>query len=89
MTTTTPVLQPWASQPMGKAARIAIATGGLVLATLVLMTATIVPSGSWAMIALGIVLAPSAIRAARIPTPTRLLVLGVSVLAIPLTIQFL
>jgi hypothetical protein len=53
------------------------------------MTATIVPSGSWALIALGVVLAPSAIRAARIPTPTRLLVLGVSVLAIPLTIQFL
>ena len=89
MTTTTPVLQPWATEPMGKAARIAIAVGGLILATLVLMTATIVAQGSWALIGLGVVIAPSAIRAARVPSTTRLCVLGVAVLAIPFTIQFL
>lgn len=89
MTTSNPILQPWATEPMGKAARIAIGIGGLVLATLVLMTATIVSSGSWALIGLGVILAPSAIRAARVPTPARLGVLAAAVMAIPVTIQFL
>jgi hypothetical protein len=74
---------------MGKAARIAIAVGGLILAILVLMTATIVSTGSWAMVGLGVLLAPSAVRAARIPTPSRLAVLAATVIAIPIVIQFL
>lgn len=74
---------------MGKAARIAIAVGGLILATLVLMTATIVSSGSWALVGLGVLLAPSAVRAARIPTPTRLAVLAAAVIAIPIIIQLI
>lgn len=89
MTTTTPVLQPWATQPIGKVARAGIAAGGLVLATLVLMTAAIVAQGSWAMIGIGVVIAPSAIRAARVPSALRLTVLAAAVLAIPFTIQFL
>jgi hypothetical protein len=74
---------------MGKAARIAIASGGLILATLVLMTATIVAQGSWALIGIGVIIAPSAIRAARVPSAARLGVLAAAVLAIPFTIQFL
>ncbi len=87
MTTSNPVLQPWATQPLGKAARIAIAAGGLVLATLVLMTAAIVGSGSWALIALGVLIAPAAIRAARVPSTARLGVLAAAVLAVPFIIQ--
>jgi len=89
MTTTNPALQQWATQPVGKAARIAIAAGGLILAILVLMTATIVAQGSWALIGIGVVIAPSAVRAARVPSAIRLGVLAAAVLAIPFTIQFL
>jgi hypothetical protein len=87
MTTASPPISAWAAHPMGKAARIAIAVGGLVTATLVLMTASVVATGSWALVVLGVGLAALSVRAARVPTPTRLTLVAASLIAIPLAFQ--
>ena len=54
VTTSTQVLQPWATRPVGKAARLSLAILGMTMATLVLMTAAAVDSGSWAQVLLGV-----------------------------------
>jgi len=87
MTTASPPISAWAARPMGKAARIAIAVGGLITATLVLMTASVVPTGSWALVVLGVGLAAASVRAARIPSPGRLILVAAALLAIPLAFQ--
>lgn len=87
MTTATPTLQDWATRPFGKATRAAMGAGGMALATLVLMTAAVVETGSWALVLLGVALAAAAVRAARVPSTARLAVLTATVLAIPLSLQ--
>lgn len=87
MTTANPTLQAWATKPLGKAARIAIAVGGMALATLVLTSAAVVETGSWALVLLGVALVAAAVRAARIPTGSRLVALMAIVIAIPLSLQ--
>jgi hypothetical protein len=72
---------------MGKAARIAIAIGGLLTATLVLMTASVVASGTWILVLLGVGLAALSIRAARVPNPVRLTLVALALIAIPLAFQ--
>ena len=72
---------------MGKAARIAIAIGGLLTATLVLMTASVVASGTWILVLLGVGLAALSIRAARVPSPVRLTLVALALIAIPLAFQ--
>lgn len=87
MTTASSALNAWASHPLGKAARAAIAVGGLMTATLVLMTASVVAAGSWALVLLGVGLAALSVRAARLPTPLRLTLVTLTLIAIPLTFQ--
>jgi hypothetical protein len=87
MTTANPPTVAWANHPLGKAARIAIAVGGLVTATLVLMTASLVATGSWALVTLGVGLAALAVRAARVPTTSRLAITGAALVAILLSFQ--
>lgn len=87
MTTTSPVLQAWATRPLGKAARIAIAAMGMSMAVLVLTTSAIVESGSWALVLLGVGLAATSVRAAWIPSVSRLAALTATVIAILLSIQ--
>jgi hypothetical protein len=87
MTTASSAINAWASHPLGKAARAAIAVGGLLTATLVLMTASMVATGSWAMILLGVGLAALSVRAARLPTPLRLTLVTLALIAIPLFLQ--
>lgn len=89
MTTANPTIIAWADHPVGKVARIAIAVGGLVTATLVLMTASAVASGSWALVVLGVGLAAFAVRAARVPTTFRLLLTAAALIGILLTFQAL
>ena len=84
MTTSTPVLQTWATRPLGKAARVALAVLGMILATLVLMTAAIIETGAWARVILGAALAAGSVMAARFPSAPRLMILGAIVLMIPL-----
>ena len=87
MTSLSPAFAAWASHPAGKATRIAIAVLGMATATLVLMTAALVTTGSWALVLLGVALAAASVRAAVAPSTTRFVTLAVIVLAIPLTIQ--
>lgn len=87
MTTANSAISPWASHPLGKVARGAIGVGGLMVATLVLMTASVVVSGSWALISLGIGVAALSVRAARVPTPLRLSLVALALMAIPFTFQ--
>ncbi len=72
MTTATPRVAAWAHHPLGKIARLAIAFGGLATASLVLMTAAVVANGSWLLVLLGVGLAALTIRAATLPTTSRL-----------------
>lgn len=87
MTAVNPAIRAWASRPAGRAARIAIAVLGMATATLVLMTATMVSSGSWALVLLGVGLAAASVRAALVPSTARLVVASLVLLAIPITIQ--
>jgi hypothetical protein len=85
MTTVNPALVAWADHPVGKVARIAIASGGLITATVVLMTASVVAAGSWALVVLGVSLAALAVRAARVPTTFRLFLTAAALIGILLT----
>ena len=59
------------------------------MATLVLMTAAAVDSGSWAQVLLGVALATTSVRAAILPATPRLVALTAIVVAIPLSLQVL
>lgn len=87
MTSISPAINAWASHPAGMAARIFIAVAGMVTATLVMMTASVVSSGSWALVLLGVALAASSVRAARVPSTGRLVLVAATLIAIPLAIQ--
>ena len=88
MTTANPAVA-WASNPVGKVARLVIAIGGLVTATFVLMTASMVAAGSWTLVVLGVALAAFAVRAARVPTTARLSLTAGALIGILLTYQAL
>ncbi len=84
MTTADLVLDAWALKPAGKAVRVGIAAAGLATATLVLLMATTLASGTWMVVLVGVSLAATSIRAARYPTLVRLSALTANLLAIPL-----
>ena len=89
MTTSNIVLEEWATNPLGKAARIAIAAGGMITATLILMMATMLTSGAWLFVLAGVGLAATSVRAARVPSILRLGVVTANLVAIPLIAQIL
>lgn len=84
MTTSELVLENWATQPLGKAARISIAVGGMLTATLVLLMATMLSQGTWLFVLVGVALAATSVRAARYPTLLRLTAVAANLIAIPL-----
>ena len=87
MTTSQLVLDDWALKPTGKAARIAIAVGGMITATLVLMMATMLDQGTWLFVLVGVALVATSIRAARYPTLLRLGAVAANLVLIPLIAQ--
>ncbi len=89
MTTVNPAIRAWATRPTGKATRIAIAGLGLATATLILMTASIVSSGEWALVLLGVGIAATATRAAVAPSATRLIIVALAMGAVPFVLQSL
>lgn len=89
MTTSDIVLEDWATRPLGKAARVAIAVGGIITATLVLLMATLLPQGSWLFVLTGVALAATSVRAARFPTVLRLSAVAANLIVIPLITQIL
>lgn len=89
MTTSELSLESWATAPLGKAARLSIAVGGMITATLVLLMATMLSQGTWLFVLVGVALAATSIRAARYPTLIRLSVVAANLIAIPLIAQTL
>lgn len=89
MTSTSPVIGAWAARPVGKVARVVLATSGMIMATLVLMTASTVSSGSWALVLLGVGIAAFSVRAAMVPTATRLLLVAAALTAGPTSLLIL
>ena len=89
MTTSNPALDEWATQPLGKAARVAIAVGGMITATLVLLMATMLRDGAWLFVLAGVALAATSVRAARVPTLLRLGAVSANLVAIPLLAQII
>ena len=89
MTTSNPALDEWATQPLGKAARVAIAVGGMITATLVLLMATMLRDGTWLFVLAGVALAATSVRAARVPNLTRLSVVSANLIIIPLIAQII
>lgn len=87
MTALTHTVEAWATHPAGKAARIFIACAGMATATLVMMTASVVDSGSWALVLLGVALAAFSVRAARLPSTGRLALVAAALIAIPTAIR--
>jgi hypothetical protein len=66
---------------------VALAAGGMVLATMVLTYAAVATSGSWLLFLLGVALSAVSVRAARIPSAGRLLTLGAITIASLTSIQ--
>lgn len=87
MTSLSHAIEGWATHPAGMAARIFIGVAGMTTATLVLMTASLVPSGSWALVLLGVGLAATSVRAAVVPSTPRLAFLAATLIAIPIAIR--
>ena len=89
MTTSQLVLEGWATKPLGKAARVSIAVGGMITGSLVLLMATMLPQGAWVFVLVGVALVATSVRAARYPTLVRLTAVAANLIAIPLIAQFL
>lgn len=87
MTASTEQLQDWPSSLVGKVARGAIAVTGMAFAVLVLMNAALVDTGSWALVVLGVALAAASVRVAQSPNLARIIALGATTVAIPLSLQ--
>lgn len=87
MTASTQLFQDWASRPAGRVARVALAVAGMAFSVVVLMNAALVDSGSWALVILGVALAATSVRAAQNPNLSRILLLGATIIAIPLSLQ--
>ena len=89
MATSDIVTDKWATRPLGKAARIAIAAGGMITATLVLLMATMLTSGAWLFVLVGVALAATSVRAALVPSIMRLGLVAANLIAIPLVAQII
>lgn len=87
MTSSEMILAGWATHPLGKVARIGIAVGGMIIATLVLLMSTLLSEGVWLFVLAGVSTAAASIRAAQYPTLLRLSIVSVSVLIVPLIAQ--
>jgi hypothetical protein len=79
----------WTAHPIGKVTRALIAIAGVVVATLVMLLATLGAQNAWILILVAVSLAATSIRAAMDPTAVRLTTLGVTLMAIPIVSQIL
>jgi hypothetical protein len=84
MTATQPIVGNWATGAFGKTARVLIAVGGLVTATLLMLLSSYLGEYAWVIVLMAATLAASSARAARYPTFPRLAVLLINLLVIPM-----
>jgi hypothetical protein len=79
----------WTAHPVGKVTRALIAVVGVIVATLVMLLATLGAQNAWILILVGVALAATSIRAAMEPSAIRLTTLAVTLMAIPVLSQFI
>jgi hypothetical protein len=79
----------WAAHPIGKVTRALIAVVGVIVATLVLLLATLGAQNVWILVLIGIALAATSIRAAMEPNAIRLTTLAVVLMAVPIAGQIM
>jgi hypothetical protein len=79
----------WAAHPIGKVTRALIAVVGVIVATLVLLLATLGAQNAWIPILIGVALAATSIRAAMEPNAIRLTTLAVVLMTVPIVGQIM
>ena len=79
----------WAAHPIGKVTRALIAVVGVIVATLVLLLATLGAQNVWILVLIGIALAATSIRAAMEPNAIRLTTLAVVLMTVPIVGQIM
>jgi hypothetical protein len=79
----------WTAHPIGKVTRALIAVVGVIVATLVMLLATLGAQNVWILILVGVALAATSIRAAMEPTAIRLTMLAVILMVIPIVSQII
>lgn len=84
MTTVGFALENWPATTFGKVARWALAVLGVITATLTLLLAPMIGTGSWLMVLAGVALAANSVRAAHEPTVVRLTAVAANLVVIPL-----
>lgn len=82
-------LTDWTIHPIGKVIRALIAVVGVIVATLVLLLASLGAENVWILILVGIALAATSIRAAMKPSAIRLATLAVVLVAVPAASQII
>lgn len=85
--TTAEFFNDWTTHPIGKLTRALIAVVGIILATLVLLLATLGAQNVWILVLIGVALAATSIRAAMEPNAIRLMTLAAVVVALPIVGQ--
>ncbi len=80
-------LTDWTAHPIGKVTRALIAVVGVIVATLVMLLATLGAQNPWILTLVGVALAATSIRAAMEPSAIRLTTLGVVLMAVPIVGQ--
>ena len=73
----------WTVHPIGKVTRALIAMVGVIVATLVLLLASLGAANVWILIMVGLALAGTSIRAAMKPSAIRLASLAVVLVVVP------
>jgi len=79
----------WAVHPIGKVTRALIAVVGVIVATLVLLLASLGAENVWILILVGVALAATSIRAAMKPSAIRLATLAMVLVAVPVAGQII
>ena len=79
----------WAAHPIGKVTRALIAVVGVILATLVLLLASLGAANVWVLVLVGVALAGTSIRAAMEPKAIRLATLAVVLVTVPVVGQII
>jgi hypothetical protein len=79
----------WAVHPIGKVTRALIAVVGVIVATLVLLLASLGAENVWILILVGVALAATSIRAAMKPNAIRLATLAMVLVAVPVAGQII
>jgi hypothetical protein len=77
----------WTAHPIGKVTRALIAVVGVIVATLVMLLATLGAQNAWILVLIGVALAATSVRAAMKPSAIRLTTLAAVLMAVPIVGQ--